>query len=109
MRKPRRQSNSSDDGITRDADQPSIESARQLVRGNMGPIVAACITAAVSLLIYTFNQVKHIDERLDLLEREASALIDREGKVRPSSEALSNSFTLEHLRERVGRLERAID
>lgn len=85
------------------------ESARQLVRGNIGPIVAACITAAVSLLIYTFNQVKHIDERLDVLEREASALIDREGRVRPSNEALRNSFTMDHLRERLELLERAVD
>ena len=43
------------------------------------PLVAAILTAATSLIIFTFNQVKQIDARLDELEKEARLLLTPEG------------------------------
>ena len=68
-------------------------------------MVGAAITAAGSLLLYSLAQVRHIDERLDLLEQEARILLDGEGAVRPSKEAMQSFFAVEHLKERVQRLE----
>ena len=71
----------------------------------MGPAVAALITALSSLLLYSLAQVRHIDERLDKLEQEARVLMDGTGSIRPSDEALRSFFAIEHLKERVERLE----
>ena len=81
------------------------EKRRPLITADHGAVVGAAITAAASLLIYSFNQIRHIDERLDRLEQEARILIDGQGSIRPSKEALQNYFHLEALRERVERLE----
>ncbi len=107
MREPRGSSNSGDDGVVSNVDQPEKQSARgePLITSNWGPVVGAAITAAASLLIYSFNQIRHIDERLDLLEREASALLDGAGMIKPSREALENKYHLEALSKRVDRLE----
>ena len=70
-----------------------------------GPAVAALITALSSLLLYSLAQVRHIDERLDELEKEARVLMDGTGGIRPSKEALRSFFAVEHLKERVERLE----
>ena len=91
-----------------DAGQPQVESPdkrRPLITADHGAVVGAAITAAASLLIYSFNQIRHIDERLDGLEQEARVLLDGQGSIRPSKEALQNYFHLEALRERVERLE----
>ena len=68
-------------------------------------VVAAVITAAASLMIYSFNQIRHIDERLDKLEQEAMVLIGGDGKIRPSTEALETKYHLEALQDRIERLE----
>jgi len=47
----------------------------------------------------------HQDERLDRLEQIGHVLLDEQGLVRPSKEALESFFRTEHLRERVERLE----
>lgn len=70
-----------------------------------GPVVGAAITAAGSLLIYSLAQVNHIDERLDRLEQEARELLDGTGNIKPSREAMESYFAIEHLKERVERLE----
>ena len=91
-----------------DARQPQVkppDKGRALITADHGAIVGAAITAAASLLIYSFNQIRHIDERLDGLEQEARVLLDGQGSIRPSKEALQNYFHLEALRERVERLE----
>lgn len=79
--------------------------SRPLITAEQGPIVAALITAAASLLIYTFNQIRHIDERLDALEQGARILIGGNGKVRPSMEALEAKYHLEALLDRIKRVE----
>ena len=79
---------------------------RPLIPIEYSPIFGAVITAAASLMIYSFNQIRHIDERLDALEQEARVLVDGEGKVRPSAEALGAKYHLEALQDRIERLER---
>lgn len=76
-----------------------------LIPSEWGAVVGALITAAASLLLYSFQQIRHIDERLDLLEKEASALLDGAGVIKPSREALENKYHLEALSRRVDRLE----
>ena len=76
-----------------------------LIPKDKGPIIAAAITALGSLLIYSFNQIRHIDERLDRLEQEAMVLIGGDGKIRPSTEALKTKYHLEALQDRIERLE----
>lgn len=68
-------------------------------------VAAAVITAAASLLIYSLQQVSHIDERLDRLEQEARVLLDGDGSIRPSKEALQNYFHIESILRRIDRLE----
>ena len=90
-----------------DVGQPQVEPTRRkpLITVEMGPAVAALITALSSLLLYSLAQVRHIDERLDKLEQEARVLMDGTGSIRPSNEALRSFFAIEHLKERVERLE----
>ena len=69
-------------------------------------VVAAVITAAASMLVYSLQQITHIDERLDRLEQEAMVLIGGDGKIRPSTEALETKYHLEALQDRIERLEK---
>lgn len=91
-----------------DTGEPEVKPSRgePLISKDWGAVVGALITAAASLLIYSFNQIRHIDERLDLLEKEASALLDGAGVIKPSREALENKYHLEALQDRIERLER---
>ena len=107
MRGPRPEGTSDDVQPVGDIGEPQIKPTRgePLITQNWGPVVGAVITAVASLLIYSFNQIRHIDERLDLLEREAAALLDGAGVIKPSREALENKYHLEALQRRVDRLE----
>jgi len=106
----RRQQGASDDvqpaGDTRELEKQPTNERRPLIPVERGPIVGAAITAAASLMIYSFQQIRHIDERLDRLEQEARVLLDGQGTIRPSKEALQNYFHLEALADRVERLEK---
>ena len=78
---------------------------RPLIVIEWGAVIGAAITAAVSLLLYSFQQIRHIDERLDSLEQEARVLMDGQGGIRPSKEALQNYFHIEAILRRLDRLE----
>jgi hypothetical protein len=78
---------------------------RDLITSDWGPVFGAVITAAASLLIYSFNQIRHIDERLDTLEQEARVLFNEEGGPRPSKEALESFYLLDSINRRLERLE----
>ena len=103
MRKPRGQGSSDIDGIASNYDQSEKQSP--LIPKEYGAIVGAAITAAASLLIYSFQQVKNIDTRLDQLEQEARVLLDGSNNIKPSSQALEAKYHLEALERRVNRLE----
>ena len=78
---------------------------RPLIPAEWGPVVAAAITAASSLLVYTVGVMSHLDARMDELEKEARVLLDGAGGIRPSEEAMRSFFAVEHLKERIKRLE----
>ena len=105
----RRQPGNADDvqppGDTREPPVKSPDKGRPLITADHGAVVGAAITAAASLLIYSFNQIRHIDERLDTLEQDALVLIGGDGKIRPSTEALETKYHLEALQDRIKRLE----
>ena len=105
----RRQPGNADDvqppGDTRQPPVKPPDKGRPLITADHGAIVGAAITAAASLLVYSFNQIRHIDERLDKLEQEAMVLIGGDGKIRPSTEALETKYHLEALQDRIERLE----
>jgi hypothetical protein len=107
MREPRRQSGAGNDGIVGNTNQPEVKPTRvkDLITSDWGPVFGAVITAAASLLIYSFNQIRHIDERLDTLEQEARILFNEEGGPRPSKEALESFYRLDLINRRLERLE----
>ncbi len=76
-----------------------------MIPAEWGPVVAAAITAASSLLVYTVGVMNHLDSRMDELEKEARVLLDGTGGIRPSEEAMRSFFAVEHLKERIKRLE----
>ena len=107
MQGPRLKSPADDVRAAGDTGEPEVKPSRRepLISKDWGAVVGALITAAASLLLYSFQQIRHIDERLDLLEKEASALLDGAGVIKPSREALENKYHLEALQRRVDRLE----
>jgi len=90
-----------------DASELEVKSTRRrpLIVIEWGAVIGAAITAAVSLLLYSFQQIRHIDERLDSLEQEARVLLDGQGGIRPSKEAMQNYFHIEAILRRLDRLE----
>jgi hypothetical protein len=90
-----------------DASELEVKSTRRrpLIVIEWGAVIGAAITAAISLLLYSFQQIRHIDERLDSLEQEARVLMDGQGGIRPSKEALQNYFHIEAILRRLDRLE----
>ena len=111
MREPRGQVVAGDDGAASNPDKPQVKSAvsKPLIPQDLGPVVAAVITAAASLLIYSLQQIRHIDERLDVLEQEAKVILDHEGQVRPSREAMEAYFKVIAFDRRLERLEQRQD
>ena len=108
MRGPRFESPADDVQPPGDTRQPQVkppDKGRALITADHGAVVGAAITAAASLLIYSFNQIRHIDERLDRLEQEARVLLDGQGSIRPSKEAMMTYYHLEALQDRIERLE----
>ena len=58
-------------------------------------------------MVYTFGMMQHIDARLDELEKEARVLLEGDGSVRPSREAIEALIKVEALKQRLQRLEAA--
>ena len=57
------------------------------------------------MLIYSVGTLATIDHRLDELEKEARVLLEGDGSVRPSPEAVKASIMVEALEKRVDKLE----
>ena|SRR6056300_380460 len=93
-------------GNAREFEKQPTDKRRPLIPVEWGPVVGAVITAVASLLIYSFQQIRHIDERLDSLEQEARVLLDSQGSIRPSKEAMQNFFHIEAILRRLDRLEK---
>ena len=106
MTNERRPSDTSDSGFTSNTHQPQIKSSsggiKELVAN---PVIAALVTAAASLIVFTFNQVKQVDARLDELEKEARLLLTPDGTAAASREALESYYGLQAVRQRLSNLE----
>jgi len=74
---------------------------KPLIPQDRGQIIAAVITGIISLLLYYFNQIHQIDARLDKLEREADIILDKDGFIRPSKQALDAYYNQKILEERL--------
>ena len=70
-------------------------------------LTATGLTIAVSLFSYGAGMLIHFDERLDVLEKQMQTLLDGEGKVRPSPEAMRAAYSLESFKTRLEDLESA--
>jgi hypothetical protein len=107
MQGRRQQGTSNDVQPVGNTNQPEVKptKVKDLITSDWGPVFGAVITAAASLLIYSFNQIRHIDERLDTLEQEARVLFNEEGGPRPSKEALESFYLLDSINRRLERLE----
>lgn len=115
MQESRRQVDTSVDGIAGDNDQPKIKPSKiekrnqPLIGADKGPILAAIITLAGSLLMYSIGQIRHIDERLDILEQDAKVVLDGMGGVRPSKAAIDAYYQSLANDRRLRRLEQRQD
>ena len=63
------------------------------------------LTAAVSLIGYGIMVSTSLDGRIDRLEEDSRALVDNNGDVIPSREALQSRYKLESVIDRLDRLE----
>ena len=72
-----------------------------------GPFIAAGLTAAVSLFTYGAGTIVHLDERIDLLEKHMQTLVDGNGKVKPSPEAMKAFYQIQSQETRLKDLENA--
>ena len=70
-----------------------------------GPFVAAGCTVVVSLFTYVAGVIIHIDERLDVVEKEMQTVVDGNGKVRPSPEAMKAFYQIQSHEARLKALE----
>ncbi len=106
MQEPRRKGSDSFGQPDGNADQPKKQPARRGLAETIGnPVFAAFITAASSLVIFSFDQVKQVDARLDELEKETRLLLAPDGTAVASREALESYYGLQSLRERFSYLE----
>tara|TARA_B100001173_G_C15568841_1_gene371347 strand:+ start:46 stop:402 length:357 start_codon:yes stop_codon:yes gene_type:complete len=106
MQESQRPGNTSDAGLTSNTQQPQVKhSSAGIKELAANPVIAALVTAAASLIVFTFNQVKHIDARLDELEKEARLLLTPDGTAAASREALESYYGLQAVRQRLSNLE----
>ena len=104
MQKSRRQGDSSNARLTGNTNQPQKQSTG-ISSILSSPVGAALLTAATSLVLFTFNQVTTIDTRLDELEKEARLLLTPDGTAAASKEALESYYGLQAVRQRILNLE----
>lgn len=102
MQEPRRPGDTSDDGTVSNTNKPEVKSSR--VNFLASPLFAAGLTAVTSIVLFSFNQVKVVDARLDELEKEVRIVLTPNG-LAASQEALEAYYGLLALKERFSYLE----
>ncbi len=71
-------------------------------------IIAAGGTATGSLLLYMFTQLQQVNQVVNRIDSTQDILIQDDGTIRPSVNAMRSEIQLDELKSRVERLERAI-
>ena len=66
---------------------------------------AAGLTGVSSLFIWLYSEVVSINDRLSTLETKVLVVLDQNGAVRPSPQAMRTAIQLEAVERRIDRLE----
>ena len=66
---------------------------------------AAGLTGVSSLFIWMYSEVVDINDRLSTLETKVNVVLDQDGTVRPSPQAMRTAIQLEGVERRIDRLE----
>jgi len=68
---------------------------------------AAGLTGVSSLFLWLYSEVVNINDRLSTLETKTNVVLDPDGTVRPSPQAMRTAIQLENVQRRIDRLEEA--
>ena len=71
-------------------------------------IIAAGGTATGSLLLYMFTQLQQINQVVNRIDSTQDILIQDDGTIRPSVNAMRSEIQLDEMKARIERLERAV-
>ena len=66
---------------------------------------AAGLTGASSILLFLYTETVQLQDRLSTLETKISVVLDPDGTVRPSPQAMRTAIQLENIQRRIDRLE----
>jgi len=66
---------------------------------------AAGLTGVSSLFLWMYTEVVDINDRLSTLETKVNVVLDPDGTVRPSPQAMRTAIQLENVQRRIDRLE----
>ena len=66
---------------------------------------AAGLTGASSLFIFLYTETVHLQDRLSTLETKVNVVLDADGSVRPSPQAMRSAIELESVNRRIDRLD----
>lgn len=80
-----------------------------LIAREHAAVVAAVATAIGGLMAYLIAAGVALDGRIDKLEESINVLIDAQGAIRPSKEAMKTFFHVNDLDRRIDRLEGLYD
>ena len=69
---------------------------------------AAGITGVSSLLVFMYGELTHVADRLSTLESQVNVVLDADGSVRPSPQAMRSAIQLEAVNRRIDRLDQAL-
>ena len=69
---------------------------------------AAGLTGASSLFIFLYTETIHLQDRLSTLETKVNVVLDADGSVRPSPQAMRSAIQLEAVNRRIDRLDEAL-
>lgn len=69
---------------------------------------AAGLTGASSFIVFLYGETTHIADRLSTLESQVNVVLDADGSVRPSPQAMRSAIELEAINRRVDRLDDAV-
>ena len=69
---------------------------------------AAGLTGASSVIVFLYGETTHIADRLSTLESQVNVVLDADGSVRPSPQAMRSAIELEAINRRIDRLDDAL-
>ena len=88
---------------------PEERRREPLITLDKGPVMAALVTGATSLLLYSFTTVHLLDTRIDKLEEQMSELMDNDGHPRPSPQGTEAFYNVQRLEDKINSLEAQLE